>query len=72
MKLWIARRKSSRLYMFFEKPYLTEDGKQWFVLKNIPNNGVFVDTGIKIDEYKFPEVTFENSPMEVEIKLIEK
>lgn len=67
MKLWIARRKSGGLYMFFEKPHLTEDGKQWFVLKNIPNNGVFADIGIKIDEDKFPDVTFENSPQEVEL-----
>lgn len=70
MKIWIARRKSNKLYMFFERPHLTNDGKQWFVLENVPNNGVFADTGIKIDEDKFPEVTYENSPMEFEISLI--
>lgn len=70
MKMWIARRKSNKLYMFFERPHLTNDGKQWFVLENVPDNGVFADTGIKIDEDKFPEVTYENSPMEVEVSLI--
>lgn len=70
MKIWIARRKNNKLYMFFERPHLTDDGKQWFVLENVPNNGVFADTGIKIDEDKFPEVTYENSPMEFEVSLI--
>lgn len=70
MKIWIARRKNNKLYMFFERPHLTDDGKQWFVLENVPNNGVFGDTGIKIDEDKFPEVTYENSPMEFEVSLI--
>lgn len=70
MKIWIARRKSNKLYMFFERPHLTNDGKQWFVLENVPNNGVFADTGIKINEDKFPEVTYENSPMEFEVSLI--
>ena len=70
MKIWIARRKNNKLYMFFEKPHLTDDGKQWFVLENVPNNGVFGDTGIKINENKFPEVTYENSPMEFEVSLI--
>jgi hypothetical protein len=56
--------------MFFERPHLTDDGKQWFVLENVPNHGVFGDTGIKINEDKFPEVTYENSPMEAEVSLI--
>lgn len=70
MKIWIARRKNNKLYMFFERPHLTDDGKQWFVLENVPNHGVFGDTGIKINEDKFPEVTYENSPMEAEVSLI--
>lgn len=70
MKIWIARRKNNKLYMFFERPHLTDDGKQWFVLENVPNNGVFANTGIKINEDKFPEVTYENSPMETEVSLI--
>lgn len=68
--MWIARRKNNKLYMFFERPHLTDDGKQWFVLENVPNNGVFANTGIKINEDKFPEVTYENSPMEFEVSLI--
>lgn len=56
--------------MFFEKPHLTDDGKQWFVLENIPNNGVFANTGIKIDENEFQDVSYENSPQKVELKLV--
>lgn len=32
----------------------------------------FLDGGIELNTRLFPEVTFENSPMEVELKLIEK
>ena len=67
MKIWIARTKGGKLRMFFNKPYKTDDGK-WFYL----DNHAFVDTGILIDKNNFPEVTFENSPQEVELKLIKE
>lgn len=70
MKLWIARRKSNKLYMFFDKPMLTDDSKSWFVLKSIPHHGLYADSGIQINKDMFPEVTFENSPKEIELKLI--
>lgn len=58
MKLWIARDKSGFLHLHEEKPTL--DGEYWL------SNGswTFIDL-----EY-FPEVTFENSPQEVELKLV--
>ena len=64
MKLWIARRKSGRLYIFKEKPCKTDCGK-WFTI-----DGAYVDTGHIIDWNEYPKVTFENSPREVELKLI--
>lgn len=67
MKLWIARRKSGNLYLFFSKPSLSENNK-WFIITT--GNHCYVDSGIKIDASEYKEVTFENSPQEVEIKLM--
>ena len=60
MKLWIARDEDGDIYLYKNKPYLKAEGiwtcsdQEYFYL----------------DEESFPEVTFENSPQEVEIKLI--
>lgn len=70
MKLWIARTKGGKLRMFFNKPHKTDDGK-WFYL-DINNKFPSTDTGLLIDKQNFPEVTFENCPQEVELKLVEK
>ena len=63
MQLWIARDQNGDLFLYPIKPdrYVTENyvffnGDDWW----------------NIDSDLFPEVTFENSPMEVELKLIEK
>ena len=66
MRLWIARTRGGKLRMFFNKPNKTDDGK-WFYL----DDKAFVDSGILVDKNNFPEVTFENSPQEVELKLRE-
>lgn len=58
MKLWIAREKRGGLCLHDKKP--TFDGEHW--LSN--SSWSFIDF-----EY-FPEVTFENSPQEVELKLL--
>lgn len=60
MKMWIARDLFGGLYLYSNKPikmvgYNCWDGEDWY----------------KINRDFFPEVTFENSPMEVELKLIE-
>ena len=69
MKLWIARDKDNALWLYNAKPIKNE------------SLGAFVGTGFEngywceeysLDEESFPEVTFENSPQEVELKLIEK
>ena len=60
MKVWIARDRNGEVYLHREKPTR-------FV------NGVFAsDDWWILERCAFPEVTFENSPREVELKLIEK
>lgn len=61
MKLWVARDLSEELILFKEKPFYNKRIKLWM-------NG-----GLPIGRLRgFPEVTFENSPQMVEIKLIKE
>lgn len=60
MKMWIARNKSRKLYMYGEKPTLFENAYYLGTLTCI------------LDKEMFPEVTFENSPIQVELKLIKE
>lgn len=72
MKLWIARDVCNiHLKLFFEKPVEQEGG---WVVKHIDNklNIMYYGDSISIENHLFPEVTFENSPQEVELKLVEK
>ena len=62
MKIWIARGRMGLLQVYRFRPWTNEDKAEWFHI-----GGCF-----PIDSKDFPEVTFENSPMEVELKLIEK
>ena len=64
MKMWIARNQDGSLWLHEEKPSLVYDDelKSWYY-----ECGSFLDF---YDESLFPEVTFENSPMEVELKLV--
>lgn len=64
MKFWIARDEDDELYLFDERPELFTSCI-W---------GIYTDSGcsFKIDNNLFPEVTFENSPQEVEFKFIKK
>ena len=65
MKLWVDRDLNNKLSLFNDEPklkFVSVYGKRIWV-------GDFV-AAIKTD--LFPEVTFENSPQKVEIKLIEK
>ncbi len=57
MKMWIAKQKTGTLSLFQDKPYLDTVGL-WF------NDN---SASYKIPAAKFPEVTFENSPQEVEL-----
>lgn len=61
MKLWIARdRRGTRLTLHNGKPTWVEEYRVW-------SRWYIAD----LDDNDFPEVTFENSPQEVELKLVE-
>ena len=60
MKLWIVRNKTGELIINRKCPYYHKHLESWCGGEPI---GYF-------DNYMFPEVTFENSPQEVELKLI--
>jgi hypothetical protein len=61
--MWICRNLDNTLVLFQSKP-IFKDTLMWDEILN--------EDCMFISEDLFPEVTFENSPMEVELKLIEK
>ena len=61
MKLWIARNKDNNLIVFQSKPILN-DWQEWDEILN--------EDFMFIPKHLFPEVTFENSPVQVELKLV--
>ena len=63
MKLWIARDKDNTVAIFQSKPIFNIK-QEWDEILN--------EDFMLIPEYLFPEVTFENSPMQVELKLAGK
>ena len=63
MKLWIARDKNNGLYLYTRLPSLDYYG----TLFNADH-----DEYLMLDEDSFPEVTFENSPQMVEVKLVKE
>lgn len=58
MKLWIARDKNGTLVLHESKPYCP------FTNWHNSNQEFYLDSEL------FPEVTFENSPQEIELKLV--
>lgn len=60
MKLWIARDKDNSLWLFEEKPHLNHFNR--YADGNINHSRLY--------SALFPEITFENSPQQVELKLI--
>ena len=68
-KLWLSRNKSGTLVLWFNKPVKQGDG--WY-----NNDGFFILDSVQSHTFgevtPFPEVTVENSPQEVELKLIMK
>lgn len=57
MKLWIARNGDGLLYLHLEEPYLINWINDWDSDKDF----------MRLEDNDFQEVTFENSPMEVEL-----
>lgn len=68
MKFWIARDKDEdgSLCLYSKKPKLSEEDEGFWVCSQY---GIFVDV-IVLPSKDFPEITFENSPQEVELKLV--
>jgi hypothetical protein len=60
MKLWIARDLDGALWLYDKEPV---KGRKRFNVKMFTHS-------YRISSSNFPEVTFENSPQQVEIKLI--
>ena len=64
MKLWIARDFDGYLNLYVDKPLLDSNDNIYYTDSDME------DDYINIDKDSFPEVTFENSPQEVELKLL--
>ena len=61
MKMWIARNEDGTLALFNSEPMcFYEEGLSRY----------WAGHALYLSRYEFPEVTFENSPMEVELKLV--
>ena len=73
MKMWIARSEDNQLCVFKEKPFLLELPELicpiWVYETSLKTCDSWRNIGERIDSNEFPEVTFENSPMEVELVL---
>lgn len=63
MKLWIARDKSKVIKLFIIKPEYNSISDEW--------KGYDFEE-IELSILNFPEITFENSPQMVEVKLIKE
>ena len=66
MKMYIARDEEGCLLLHSEKPSKGYDDltRKWYWGS--------MGNSMELDDQMYPEVIFENSPMEVELKLIEK
>ena len=58
MKMWICRNKTGIVHLFLNRPKLKSNGVEWYD----PN-----EFDLLLHDTDFSEVTFENSPMEVEL-----
>lgn len=66
MKLWIARDEDGDLFLYNQKPSILKNGVDPWDCFQAPNKEF-----LAIPNELFPEVTFENSPQEIEIKLVD-
>ena len=62
MKLWIARDRSGILRIYYNQPKVNRKTQE------ITSNGEYYEISIN----SFPEVTFENSPQQIELHLLGK
>lgn len=66
MKLWIARDFDGFLNLYVNKPSLDSNDNMYYTDSDME------DDYLSIDKDSFPEVTFENSPQQVEVKLLKE
>lgn len=77
--MWLARDKNWRLYLYSTKPirnivsgcfYIGDNSKNIFITSELDDEGCIDfnhDACIEIDEKEYPEVTWENSPIELRL-----
>lgn len=69
MKMWIYRTKEHGLYLASIKPSYYADIDYWCYSKEYEDGTHMLNAGLQLDSKLYPEVTFDNSPQEVELKL---
>lgn len=62
MEVWIARDRDGGLYMFAERPELIKN--TYFIAHKDTSS-------MKMDCDMFPEITIENSPKRIKLKIVE-
>lgn len=72
MKLWIARNTFDMLKLFFNKPHSFKSYEDEYGIEYEWSDNDGPIGSIDIGEDLFPEVTFENSPQQIEIKLVKE
>ena len=63
MKLWVARSLDNSILLCTEKMSFDKQFKEW---------GRYYGSFLRLPKEYFPEVTFENSPQQVELKLVKE
>lgn len=70
-KLWVARDKDNRLFIYNNKPVWHKEYESFDVDLNNHNSNIFYfENVIEVNAELFPELTWENSPQQIELKLI--
>lgn len=72
MKMWIARTKEHGLYLAPLMPRYYGDIDYWCYNKEYEDGTYMLNAGLQLDSKLYPEVTFENSPQEVELVIKKK
>lgn len=72
MKMWISRTKEHGLYLAPLMPKHYGDIDFWCYSKEYDDGTHMLNAGLQLDSKLYPEVTFENSPMEVELVIKKK
>lgn len=62
MKVWIARDENGSLWVYEKAPSFAHGTGEFYCMVGELNS--------ELDERFFPEITFENSPREIELKLV--